>query len=237
MERHDFRKEKLPFTQVANSVLEDKNLSFKAKGLYAYLYSKPDGWDFSAVRIEKETKEGVKSIWSTLRELEEAGYLVRTKQKDGRVSYLLKINKSQTAKTAVRPDSQNGSQPKRQSAERAVISNTDIKVILSNSNTHSGQSPQAKLIPEVIKLFEAIDPKNKTYYGNKSQRAASEFLLAEYGLEEIKSRVALVQKANGTPYFPTITTPCQLKDKWVQLEKALERAGKQIVKEKASVLW
>lgn len=126
------KKEHIPFTQVANEVLYDPNLSFKAKGLYAYLYSKPDGWDFAATRIAKETKEAVKSIWSTLKELEEQGYLYRTRQKDGRMIYLLnsQMTKSQTPETGVGPNSRNGSQPKRLSAETGAVSNTD-----SNSNT------------------------------------------------------------------------------------------------------
>jgi len=37
MEKIDFKKDKIPFTQVSNAVLYDNNLSFKAKGLYAYL--------------------------------------------------------------------------------------------------------------------------------------------------------------------------------------------------------
>ena len=81
----------------------------------------------------------------------------------------------------------------------------------------------SSLIPEVIKLFESVDPKNKTYYGNKSQRAACEFLLAEYGLAEIEKRVAVLPQTNTMQYFPTITTPCQLKDKWVQLNNAISR--------------
>lgn len=79
------------------------------------------------------------------------------------------------------------------------------------------------LVPEVIKLFESVDPKNKTYYGNKSQRAACEFLIDEYSFDETKKRIAILPMSNKTPYFPTITTPCQLRDKWVQLEDAIQR--------------
>ena len=74
-------------------------------------------------------------------------------------------------------------------------------------------------------LFEliAIDPKNKTYYNNKTQRGACDFLIEEYGLQEVKNRILLISRTNGIPFFPTITTPVQLRDKWVPLEKAIER--------------
>jgi len=42
------------FTQVSNRVLTDVRLSWKSKGLYAYLFSKPDNWNFSADRIKNE---------------------------------------------------------------------------------------------------------------------------------------------------------------------------------------
>lgn len=85
------------------------------------------------------------------------------------------------------------------------------------------QSTAEPLINEVIKLFEDIDPKNKNYYGNTSQRKATSFLLSEYGFEEIKKRVSVLPKTNKLPYFPTITTPVQLRDKWVQLQDAADR--------------
>jgi len=80
---------------------------------------------------------------------------------------------------------------------------------------------------EVIKGFELIDPKNKTYYSNTTQRGACDFLIEEYGLQEVLNRILVLPKSNGTPYFPTITTPVQLRDKWVQLEKAVERTIKE----------
>lgn len=41
------KKQALPFTQIVNAVLEDKRISLKAKGLYAFMFSKPDNWSFN----------------------------------------------------------------------------------------------------------------------------------------------------------------------------------------------
>lgn len=79
------------------------------------------------------------------------------------------------------------------------------------------------LVSDVIKAFELVDAKNKLYYGNKTQRAACQFLLDEYGLAEVKSRLMVLPKTNGMPFFPNITTPVQLRDKWTQLEAAITR--------------
>lgn len=75
------------FAQVPNNVLWNPELSMKAKGLWAYVKSKPPHWDFAAERIAKETKESRKSILSGLKELEAAGYLKRIKLPSGRVTH------------------------------------------------------------------------------------------------------------------------------------------------------
>lgn len=80
-----------------------------------------------------------------------------------------------------------------------------------------------KLGAEIIRAFEIIDPKNKTYYNNTSQRSACDFLIDEYGMELVLQRIAIITKTNGRRFFPTITTPVQLRDKWVQLDKQLMR--------------
>lgn len=54
-----------------NCLLVDPGISMKAKGLYVYIQSKPDDWDFSGDRIAKnETSDGRASIYAGLDELE-----------------------------------------------------------------------------------------------------------------------------------------------------------------------
>jgi len=111
---------------------------------------------------------------------------------------------------------------KRNSELRKSVHTIDTITIDNKQNKYKQESME-NLIPEVIKLFEEVDPKNKTYYGNKTQRGACQFLLEEYGLEEIKKRVEVLPKTNGMPFFPNITTPVQLRDKWVQLDSQIKR--------------
>ena len=65
------------FTMVSNAVLIDSNLSLKAKGLYAYLFSKPNGWLFHNAVILSEIKESIDAFKSAIMELEKAGYIKR----------------------------------------------------------------------------------------------------------------------------------------------------------------
>ena len=71
------------FTVISNSILRDKRLSFKARGLGAYLYSLPDGWEFSISGIIADGgKDKRDAIESAAHELELAGYLYREKKRN-----------------------------------------------------------------------------------------------------------------------------------------------------------
>jgi len=65
------------YGQVPNELLNRADISLRAKGLFAFLQSKPDGYIVSKKDIVQHTKEEITSIRSTLRELEKAGYLDR----------------------------------------------------------------------------------------------------------------------------------------------------------------
>lgn len=67
------------FWSVPNKCLWDKNLSLKAKGIYAFIQAKPEDWNFSAEGIASETSDGRDAIRSGLKELEEAFFLERIK--------------------------------------------------------------------------------------------------------------------------------------------------------------
>jgi hypothetical protein len=90
------RKMNVPFTQIANSVLNDKTLSLRAKGLFAYMYSKPHGWEFSSYRMVNESTEGRDAIRTAEKELIIAGYLVRKKLNTGKLQVHLSYKRSNT---------------------------------------------------------------------------------------------------------------------------------------------
>jgi hypothetical protein len=65
------------YTTIANFALNDPNLSLKAKGLWAFLMSKPNDWKISYRGLMSQLKEGQSAILSAMKELEKEGYLVR----------------------------------------------------------------------------------------------------------------------------------------------------------------
>lgn len=72
------------FWVIPNSLLNDPNISFKAKWIYAYIQSKPDDWNFSTERIANDATEWRDAVRTWIQELEKAGYLRRSQIKDER---------------------------------------------------------------------------------------------------------------------------------------------------------
>jgi len=67
--------------------LEDERLSWKARGLLAYLLSKPDNWSVIVAHLVKQAPDGRSAVMAGLQELETAGYLVRKRTRDDEGRY------------------------------------------------------------------------------------------------------------------------------------------------------
>ena len=65
------------FTTIDNAYLQNKNLSFKAKGIMTYILSLPDDWVIYIDQLIATSKDGEGSFRSGLDELIKAGYIKR----------------------------------------------------------------------------------------------------------------------------------------------------------------
>ena len=66
------------FTMISNSILRDKELSLKDRGLLCTICSLPDQWDFSIAGLSAIIPDGKDAIAKAIKRLEKLGYLVRT---------------------------------------------------------------------------------------------------------------------------------------------------------------
>jgi hypothetical protein len=67
------------YSIIANFHFKEKGLSLKAKGLLSLMLSLPDTWQYSISGLTKLSKDGKDSVMSALAELEDFGYLKRTR--------------------------------------------------------------------------------------------------------------------------------------------------------------
>src|SRR5579872_4847229 len=70
-----------PYAQISKSLLRDKRLSNKSKGLMCYLLSLPDHWRCSIGELTKHSTDGISSIKASLQELESYGYIEKTQER------------------------------------------------------------------------------------------------------------------------------------------------------------
>ena len=67
------------YTVMSNHHLKNRSLSLKAKGLLSVMLSLPDEWDYTLRGLAAISREGVDAIREAIRELEDAGYIVRSR--------------------------------------------------------------------------------------------------------------------------------------------------------------
>ena len=80
-----FRIEKTrDYTVMSNHHLRNVGLSLKSKGLLSMMLSLPEDWNYTTRGLAKICKEGTDSIGSALKELEQAGYIVRNRLRDSK---------------------------------------------------------------------------------------------------------------------------------------------------------
>ena len=70
------------YTVTPNYHQRDKSITLKAKGLLSQMFSLPNDWDFTLKGLAYINYEGIDSIRAAIRELEQAGYIVRTRVRD-----------------------------------------------------------------------------------------------------------------------------------------------------------
>lgn len=92
--------------------------------------------------------------------------------------------------------------------------------IVEDTNTETSSVE----ISNLIKSFEVINQASKKFYSNKTQRDACNSLIESYGYEKVMSIIEkTIPRTNTMEFFPSITTPLQLFEKWATLESAVAK--------------
>jgi len=199
----------IPFTQIPNALLNDSVLSFKAKGIFSYLLSKPDGWQFFTADIEKHGKEGRDAILSGLHELEEHGYLKREQLNEngrfGNTVFHLQFPENALIR-------ERETRIRKTRSRSCILNNTDS----SNKKTHkcvkkSGPSLE-KVCSFVLKQWNELASKNNWPCIRSIQGARRAMVQAR--LHRLRS------KAEWIEFFSALESHCSELD-WCTFDKML----------------
>lgn len=66
-----------PYVVINKTALNDPNLSYKAKGIFVYLMSKPDDWVCKVEDLKNHAIDGRDSVYNGLKELRAHGYMIK----------------------------------------------------------------------------------------------------------------------------------------------------------------
>ena len=91
MSKSTLIKSAIPFTMVINDLLNSEELSLSAKGLYSFMYSKPNNWQFTIKSLAKQLKDSQYAIEKAMKELKQTGWVTYKKFNNGRGNYILNL--------------------------------------------------------------------------------------------------------------------------------------------------
>ena len=157
------------FSVVGSTLLQDNNLSLKAKGLAGLIFSLGENWEISIERLMEYSKDGRDSVRGAISELEEGGYLRRVRSRNGSgqlsdMDYLisdLPMSQDPTFDFATQENP------------------TDNKI------THNKITPYKRTSIELSTSLHSVDSKNDGK-GNQPQKITREFISDCLDAEQIE---------------------------------------------------
>lgn len=201
------------FTVVGNIIFQPGNLSFDARGLLCTLLSKPDDWSVIVKALENETKGCRKhskadALYTMLKELKEAGYVVMKRRSTGEVDYFVydtpQIANNETANNGLvaNPNRENpeeaksptgeipdGENPKQGKSQTGKIPDGENPCVLINTNTSNKEKNNNN--KNINKPKKTKNTQTWVYGIN--------LLLAENIDEQLASDFIAIRKAKNAP--------------------------------------
>ena len=143
------------YTVMSNHHLKNRALSLKAKGLLSLMLSLPDDWDYTLQGLAHISLEKVDAIRKAITELENEGYITRTRERDeqGRLrgtEYIIREQPISEKPTLENPTQLNNNKLNKN------------KPSTYEENTQSNQSKETDELAEILARCELEDFEEKT---------------------------------------------------------------------------
>jgi len=228
------------FTRITNEILEHLShpgINGSEYRILLVVLRKTFGFNkkkdmISLSQYENATKMGRKEVVETIKDLVGKKILVK---KDN----VYQFNKNweewvvgkRPPQWAIAPQG-SGQKPTKSSGQKPTHKRK------KETNTKDSAETSSADIVLLLDMFIKINPAVKRMFGNTTQRKACRELIDTYGLERLqKIIIYTLPKTNSLQFFPTITTPLQLQDKYIQLESAIKKYQSESNKLKSNVAF
>lgn len=208
------QKRKDRFSIIDNRIIEDKRLSWGARGLLEYMLSKPDDWKFHMSElITHSNKDGRDKTYSFMDELKKYGYVTRKQKRNSNGKFgnqdLVVTDQPLTGfPYTAKPDTDSPDtvNPTLLNTDSTNTNNTNTDI-----NKHSASPGNAQSVPQLEKEFEEVWSKYPNKKGKKQAfnyyktwRKASVKHTNEYLLKKLNEYIRYVKQRRRTG-FPSLS--------------------------------
>jgi len=165
------------YSVVRNDIIRDKRLSWKAKGIWLYAFSRKDDWTFYLKDIVNHSTDGRDSVRGGLAELEEFGYLTREQTREnGKFADFTYVFHEISLKKCL-PETENPTSVNPTSVNRPLLNTDPIPSTESKKRERSAEAPPPLIsFGNHVKLKEEDYRKFATDWGKEATDAMIEEL-------------------------------------------------------------
>ena len=164
------------YTVMSNHHLKNRSLSLKAKGLLSVMLSLPDEWDYTLRGLAAISREGVDAIREAIRELEDAGYIVRSRGRNekGQLSGTEYVIYEHSQQSADAPVLDNPTQEKSVVADKPKEELKTTKPLDFNTSKTISESCETSSSSGKTPMWEKPTLENPTQLNTKRSKTNSE---------------------------------------------------------------
>jgi len=186
-----------PYAQIDKDILRNKNLSWKAKGLLAYLLSLPHDWKVHLNEVVKHSTDGATSTRSAFKELRESGYVrkVSTRDDKGQITGwetivyevpIIEVKSTDDGETTLskKPDVENRHSGETHTTNKELTNNEKSNNINKTSGDNKSPSDHKKVIDHYHNEFLSIFGKKPFIDGSRDGKAVKD-LLETFSADEL----------------------------------------------------
>lgn len=178
------------YTNTDNTLVRDDSLHWGPRGLFNYMWSQADGWQFYVKELVKHSPGGETELRNYLNELEEHGYLKRTPRHDdkgkfGGMNWILsdtgglnrRAGNPDDGETSQNHEKVSGTPSCGETVERSnrrtvnrTLSNINIKNYQNKEITNKRkEKSSAKSEPAISEIIDYLNKKAGTHYSPKTK--------------------------------------------------------------------
>ena len=196
------------FLIVSNSVVRDKRLSFKARGILLEILSQPDGWNVTAESLANEGQEGISAVLSAFKELRKVGYMRTEKLRDAKGQFVSTTQVFEDARKSEPPALENPI------SDNLISLEEPIKEEPKDSPRDRFSNKAEKNVGQALAAFETFWEAYPRKDGRKNSTTAFNRALKVATLAEILAGVERLKAEKRDPKFIPLASSWLNGERW-----------------------